>query len=127
MHEPGSAGGMVEQEQDGDAWRLSASVVLLRRKSTPSDSADFEVLCQVRGKGISRAGMTTFPGGVMDPSDDDMKVAGAAEMSLSSALLRSIICCAWPSLVVPHAWESPSLLLTLSIFRPHIHFLLFSR
>lgn len=60
-------------------WRYSATAILLK-KMNPSSCTNFidrpynyKLLMQRRGGGISRAGMYTFPGGVHEPCDIDLR------------------------------------------------------
>ncbi len=50
-------------------------------------SFDYRVLMQKRGRGVSRAGMFTFPGGVADPSDSDLKETVVRELFEEAGIL----------------------------------------
>jgi len=86
-------------------WRLSATTILLRRvkpatvaaaaaTATPQAGGhagfDYEVLFQKRGAGISRGGMYTFPGGVHEGEDADLKTTASAQDALTCMQLRGL-------------------------------------
>jgi 8-oxo-dGTP pyrophosphatase MutT (NUDIX family) len=71
--------------------RLSATTVLLRRipqqLRLASQGYDYQILCQRRGGNISRAGMVTFPGGVHEEFETDVRTTALRELFEETGIL----------------------------------------
>ncbi|KAK3273331.1 hypothetical protein CYMTET_18419 [Cymbomonas tetramitiformis] len=86
-------------------WRLSATTIVLRRLKTTGSNFDYKILLQKRGN-ISRAGMYTFPGGVHEKEDNDLRMTAIRELFEEAGVLLCDRYCGDVSEDSFNAWRS---------------------